>query len=313
MNSSKKWAALGLLFVGVALVVVAVSAANRTSFAQDGEVEYPEEIPFASDSDDPVERGAYLAWAEIGCMHCHAGEAAEGEDYFAVAPTGGMSFNLDDWFGVEAVVYASNLTVLQDWTDQEIEDSIRWGVRPDGTTMVQPMAYESHAKMADADMDALIAWMRSFEPVENDVPEIELPEGVTREDLRPHAEIQEDMPVEYPEDMESDPIVRGEYLARYTTHCAYCHGAQAEDLPDGVPDVEAAPNGSAFAGGNVAFPTIGQETTIFWTDDNLRTIIQQGVHPQENNRQIVIMPWDAYQYMDDDDVAAIIAWLRTLP
>jgi hypothetical protein len=315
MKTHKYWMAAGLLVVGMALLLVTVMASGGTSFAQDdAAVDYPEAIPFASDSDDPVERGAYLAWAEIGCMHCHTGEVLSGEDYFDAVPSGGKSFNLDDWFGLDAVVYASNLTNLQEWSDDEIEASIRWGVRPDGEIMVQPMAYEAHAGMADADMDAIIAWIRSFEPVESDIPAIELPDDVTRADLRPHAEIPEDFEgVDYPEDMDSDPVVRGEYLAQHTTHCSYCHGQQADDLPDGIPNVEEAPNGSAFAGGNIIFPSIGQETTIFWTDDQLRTIIQEGVHPQENNRNIVIMPWDAYQYMDDTDVEAIIAWLRTLP
>lgn len=308
MNSSKKWLGYSLLISGIALVMVAVLMAGSTSFAQDGTVEYPEEIPFASDSEDLVERGAYLAWAEIGCASCHIGEALSGDEYFDAVPSGGRAFDLEPWIGEEGTVYASNLTNLQAWSDQEIEDSIRWGVRPDGTIMVQPMAYEAHAGMADADMEAVIAWIRSFEEVENEIPEIELPDGVARADLRPHAAIQEDTPIEYPEGMSDDPVVRGEYLAQHTTHCSYCHGAQADDTADGVPNVEEAPNGSAFG-----LPTLGQENLIFWTDDQIRTIVKEGVHPLENNRQIVIMPWYAYQYMDDADVDAIIAWLRTLP
>ncbi len=41
---------------------------------------------------------------------------------------------------------------------------IRTGKRPDGTPMMPPMGYHYYARIGDADMAALIRYIRSLEP-----------------------------------------------------------------------------------------------------------------------------------------------------
>jgi mono/diheme cytochrome c family protein len=51
---------------------------------------------------------------------------------------------------------------LKDWSDAEIARAIRDGVRRDGTPLKPPMGYGFYKTMSEADMAALIAYLRSL-------------------------------------------------------------------------------------------------------------------------------------------------------
>ena len=51
---------------------------------------------------------------------------------------------------------------LGDWTDAEIKTAITQGKRKDGTPLKGPMGFEYYAKMTDADLDAVIAYVRTL-------------------------------------------------------------------------------------------------------------------------------------------------------
>ena len=50
---------------------------------------------------------------------------------------------------------------IGDWTDAEIKTAITQGKRKDGTPLKGPMGYPYYAKMTDADLDAVIAYLRT--------------------------------------------------------------------------------------------------------------------------------------------------------
>ena len=52
------------------------------------------------------------------------------------------------------------------WTDAEIKTAITQGKRKDGTALKGPMGYAYYAKMTDADLDAVIAYVRTLPPKE---------------------------------------------------------------------------------------------------------------------------------------------------
>ena len=51
---------------------------------------------------------------------------------------------------------------IGDWTDAEIKTAITQGKRKDGTPLKGPMGYQYYAKMTDADLDAVIAYLRTL-------------------------------------------------------------------------------------------------------------------------------------------------------
>ena len=53
---------------------------------------------------------------------------------------------------------------LKDWTDAEIAHTIRTGLNRLGQALKPPMAFWFYKNIADADMAALIAYLRSLEP-----------------------------------------------------------------------------------------------------------------------------------------------------
>jgi hypothetical protein len=112
-----------------------------------------------------VKKGFYLATI-AHCMECHTPFGARGRDFTNKLGAGGAEFP-----GPWGVVHARNITSskakgLGDWTDAEIKRAITHGVRKDGTKLTGPMGFEYYAKMTDADLDAVIAWLRTVPPKE---------------------------------------------------------------------------------------------------------------------------------------------------
>jgi mono/diheme cytochrome c family protein len=97
---------------------------------------------------------------------------------------------------------------------------------------------------------------------------------------------------------------RGQHLATAIAKCTGCHGADlgGEVMIDGMPFARiVAPNLTSGRGG------IAAERT---DDDFLRAIRHGiGLHGQA----LAIMPSKAYWHMGDDDVGALVAYLRSVP
>jgi mono/diheme cytochrome c family protein len=125
------------------------------------------EKPYAqADLNDKLKRGFYLA--TIGhCMECHTPFAPPGGPDFANSlGKGGREFP-----GPWGVSKSRNITPhktagIGDWTDAEIKTAITQGKRKDGTPLKGPMGYQYYAKMTDADLDAVIAYLRTLPPKE---------------------------------------------------------------------------------------------------------------------------------------------------
>jgi mono/diheme cytochrome c family protein len=119
-----------------------------------------------ADLNDKLKRGFYLA--TIGhCMECHTPFAPPGGPDFANSlGKGGREFP-----GPWGVSKSRNITPhktagIGDWTDAEIKTAITQGKRKDGTPLKGPMGYQYYAKMTDADLDAVIAYLRTLPPKE---------------------------------------------------------------------------------------------------------------------------------------------------
>jgi mono/diheme cytochrome c family protein len=110
-------------------------------------------------------------------------------------------------------------------------------------------------------------------------------------------------------------LKRGEYLMNGPVACGNCHNTRAEDMSF-VP-------GKEFAGGfHIVEPPIidvyaanitpDPETGIgAWTDEEIITAIREGKN-KEGKIIFPPMPVPTYNAMSDDDVKAIVAYLRTV-
>jgi mono/diheme cytochrome c family protein len=114
---------------------------------------------------DKVKKGFYLATISH-CMECHTPFGARGRDFANRLGAGGAEFP-----GPWGVVHSRNITSsktkgLGDWTDAEIKRAITQGIRKDGTKLTGPMGFPLYAKMTEADLDAVVAWLRTVPPKE---------------------------------------------------------------------------------------------------------------------------------------------------
>jgi mono/diheme cytochrome c family protein len=101
-------------------------------------------------------------------------------------------------------------------------------------------------------------------------------------------------------------VARGEKLAN---NCVSCH-ASGDQLPlsgtDFATKFDFPPMGTLYA------PNLTPSGNIQdWTDGEVIRAIREGVH--ESGRSLLIMPSYAYRNMSDEDVQALVAYLRSQP
>jgi mono/diheme cytochrome c family protein len=119
------------------------------------------ERPFtATMMGDPLKKGFYLA--TIGhCMECHTPMTKGHHDFTNDAGKGGMEFKGPWGVSVSRNITSSKAKGTGDWTDADIKRAITQGIDKDGNHLKPPMGFGYYAHMADADINDLIAWLRT--------------------------------------------------------------------------------------------------------------------------------------------------------
>jgi mono/diheme cytochrome c family protein len=114
-----------------------------------------------ADLNDKLKKGRYLA--TIGhCMECHTPfKQGGGADFADSLGKGGRDFPGPWGISNSRNITSSKTAGLGDWTDAEIKTAITQGKRKDGTPLKGPMGFQYYAKMTDADLDAVIAYLRT--------------------------------------------------------------------------------------------------------------------------------------------------------
>ena len=121
---------------------------------------------------DPVYRGRYLVTI-AHCMECHSPQEKGVFDYRRLG-AGGRVFNAQlvqgfpsSWRGSKAANITSHRTAgLGSWTDDEIKRAIAYGISRDGRKLEPPMPFGYYARITSADMDAIVAYLRTVPPAE---------------------------------------------------------------------------------------------------------------------------------------------------
>lgn len=128
----------------------------------------------------PLERGRYLVEVLGACGNCHTPKGPEGDlpgKYLA------EGFQLQEEFGtwITPNITADPDTGIGRWTDDEVIRAIREGRGRDGKTLGPPMPFSpmptQHYSqgIAEGDLRAIIAYLRSLPRVRNKVPAPEPP------------------------------------------------------------------------------------------------------------------------------------------
>ena len=97
----------------------------------------------------------------MGCGNCHTPQGPNGP-IMDRALSGGPPIGE----GKPSPPCPSNITPdpetgIGKWTDAQIKVAIREGKRPDGTLIGPPMPFGQYRGIADADIDAVVAYLRT--------------------------------------------------------------------------------------------------------------------------------------------------------
>jgi len=113
-----------------------------------------------------VAYGKYLATGLGHCMDCHTPDIQGRADLTRIG-AGGNPFEAPNG----GVVISPNLTPgnpngVAGWTNQQVKDAITKGVRPD-RPLVRLKAFDWYQNMTSADLNDLVAFLRSLKPVKS--------------------------------------------------------------------------------------------------------------------------------------------------
>lgn len=291
---------LGLLFVvslGLAYMATYRPAQRETT---DLEIEATPER---------LERGEYLATAVLACLDCHTEHDATRRTHPKTGPVGAGGTCFTREMGLPGTVCAANITPdsetgVGDWTDDEILRAIREGVDREGNPLFPLMPFASYRNLPDEDAYAVVAYLRTLEPVRKERPEtqIDFPVGFfVARSIEPLEE-----PV--PPLTAADPVSRGKHLATVAA-CGDCHG---EDLSGGreFPG----PGGLVVRTSNITPHPTGVLPEDAEDFVRMFAAYRDGAVPEDAElNDFTVMPWSDYAGMTDEDLAAIHAYLRSVP
>jgi len=261
-----------------------------------------------------LERGKYLDESIMGCGNCHTPVGPDGP-ILDKALSGGPPIGEGTAFtAVPSNITPDPETGIGTWTDAEIRTAIRQGKRPPnahngGTLIGPPMPFGQYRGIADADIDAVVAYLRTVPAVKNAVAK-----STYHSALPPTWGPPIDKPIAAPP--VSDRVAYGAYLAGPLGHCVECHTPMGPDHRRQFATLLGAggtqfngPSGLSVAKNITSDPEQGLGK---WTDAEIERAIRTGIdkdgHPLKPP-----MGYGYYSRISADDMAALIAWLRSLP
>lgn len=242
---------------------------------------FTQEIPTDPAS---VERGRHIARTR-GCFGCH-GQQLEGRVF------------TDEWVWVDRAVAPNLAAHAKEYSPTVVEQAIRRGVGHDGRALWSMPSY-NWVHLSDADVAALIAFLRSAPTVESELPRGRLGWRARRLIATGEEGHMADWAAEVPPLLLTsgdDPVLtRGEYLAM--TACNECHGLDLRGT-----NVEP----------DIAPPDLAVVAAYSWEEFN--RLMDMGL-PRDGRESLGLMTvvaQDRFAHFTPEEREALYAFLRTL-
>jgi mono/diheme cytochrome c family protein len=109
---------------------------------------------------DKVKKGFYLVTI-AHCMECHTPMGPRGREFATSFGAGGFEMPGPWGVSVSRNITSSKSKGLGNWTDAEIKRAITQGISRDDSHLKPPMGFSYYATMTDADLDAIVAYLRT--------------------------------------------------------------------------------------------------------------------------------------------------------
>jgi len=250
-------------------------------------------VAFRSDAAS-IERGAYL-FKSRGCGDCHG---ADGAGHVVVDDGKGLLVRSPD------ITPAPN-GVVAAYTPTDWVRTIRHGVKPDGRP-VMIMPSEEYNRFVDADLAAVVAYVRRLPAAAGAKAEIRLPmpvkalyaAGVVKDASE---KIDHTLPPAQPVP-EGITAAHGAYVAN---GCIGCHGAKLAGgkIPGAPPEWPPAAK---------LTPGAGSALDRYPSAEQFMAMLKSGKRP-DGSSVSTVMPFASLKEMNEVDVRALYLHLRSLP
>jgi len=253
-----------------------------------------------------VKRGQYLVKA-AGCLGCHTEEKKDATPF-----AGGRALKTP--FGT---FYGPNITPhpqagIGRWTEADFIRAMREGRRPDGANYFPAFPYPSFTLITDGDLRDLWAYLRTLPPSDRANREHDLGFPFGWRFLVTIWKWFFFTPGPFVTAPGVSPVLsRGAYLVQALSHCGECHtprnflGGPKRSRPLAGGD---GPDGNGI-------PNLTPTGLKRWNDSELREFLVNGITPDgdfpaEAMAEVIN---NTTSQLTPDDLAAMIAYLRSLP
>lgn len=285
-----KWTAGAVGVLVIALVGLVLTGQQMAHAKRTRHVEVAVQgVPYATDA-AALERGRYL-FASRGCAECHG------------ANGGGREFVND---GKGSRIAGPNITLggaTATYQPQDWVRVIRHGVKPSGQP-VFIMPSEDYNQWVDADVAAVVRYVRSLAPLPGDgrLTELPLPAVV----LYGFGMISDAAEKIDHHKLPAAAVAAGvtpQHGAYVATMCMGCHGEglSGGKISGGPPDWPPAANLTPGAGSVMGSYPDAQAFVA---------MLRNGKRP--NGSAIKVMPFDSLRELNDTDAQAVYAYLKTV-
>jgi mono/diheme cytochrome c family protein len=243
---------------------------------------------------EQIARGEYLV--NISCINCHSAATPDGMPSGGHPMSGGYNLLDAEGFGFIGDIVTENLTPggkLAGYSDGEIFRALRKSIDQKGRKL-NAMAFMPYGQLSDDDIQAIIAYLRSLEPVEtagftgdnlNFIGALIMGAGLFGKNAPPAPDAITAPP----------PGVTAEY-GKYVASFGECRGCHGTDM--------------LGAEANLIFPVIPNPRPFVatLTQEQFVEMMRTGVKPT-GTPFAQNMPWMNAAKMTDEDLAAIYAYL----
>lgn len=255
-----------------------------------------------------VDRGNYLVNGILTCGNCHSPKGPGGVEARDKLLSGGVI----EWDAPAFKVKGPNITPdsetgIGKWTDAQIKTALQNGKHPNGHQLAPIMPYAFYKVFTPGDINAVVAYLKSVPAIKN-VTQPPVYKAAMHVDVVPNADkamSEADM---------RDPVKKGFYLVTIG-HCMECHTPMergerlfASRYGAGGFRFEG-PWGESFSRNITSHKEKGIGA---WTDAEIKRAITQGIR-KDGSKLKPPMGYEWYVRMNDADLSAIVAYLRTVP
>jgi mono/diheme cytochrome c family protein len=293
MNKWMKRTSIGLVtlaVLGVATVVVGKSAGERKLTRK---ISIPVTPVAVIAEPGRIEQGRYL-FNTRGCADCHG---ANGGGKTVIQDGAMLVTSPNITSGANSVTTAYK---IEDWVR-----TVRHGVKPNGHPILI-MPSEDYNRLTDDDMGAIIAYVTQLPPAAGAEPVLRLPTPVkVLYAFGAIKDASEKIDHALPPSQPVAPAVSVAHGAYVANTCMGCHGTRLSGgkIPGAPPTWPATAN---------LTPGKGSVMPRYPSPELFMATLRSGRRP-DGSAISGVMPFNSLKQMNDTDVLALYAYLKTLP